>query len=110
MKAKKFALYFDLFVLRQKRKYVKLLVLGFYVLLLCAPRYKNVEFYSDPPHPESSNLTKKSCRQKRVPTSTYVNKFRSFFPLNRLHLDPFLSLTTPEIVPISCLLLPKLST
>ena len=68
MKAKKFALYFDLFVLWQKRKYyVKLLVVGFDVLL-CAPTYKNVRFYSDPPHPESSNPTKKSCHQKRVPT------------------------------------------
>jgi hypothetical protein len=43
MKAKKFALYFDSFVLCQKRKYVKLFVVGFYALL-CAPTYKNGDF------------------------------------------------------------------
>jgi hypothetical protein len=63
MKAKKFALYFDSFVLCQKRKYVKLLVVGFYALL-CAPTYKNVGFNLDPPQPESSNPTKKAVAKK----------------------------------------------
>jgi hypothetical protein len=56
-----------------KEKIRKLLavVVEFYALL-CAPTYKNKGFYSDPPHPESSKPTKKRCRQKRIPTPTYV--------------------------------------
>ena len=44
---------------------------GIYALL-CAPLYKHVGFYSDLPHPRTNNPTKKSCGQKRIPTSTYV--------------------------------------
>ncbi len=50
---------------------MQLLFVGFYALL-CAPIYKNVGFYSVLPHPVPDNPTKKSFRQKRVPTSTYV--------------------------------------
>ena len=80
-KAKKFALYFDSFVLWQKRKYVKMLVVGFDVLL-CAPTYKNVGFYLDPPHPESSNPTQKKLSPKK---GTYIN-IRGFWYKTRSYL------------------------